>query len=289
MNFDILNPKTISELLQELKQNQKQKFRFGAGYTDLLMELKRRPEENLTVINLAQVKDVHLTEIKKLAKGYRLGAMLTAHKIVVNETLKVNFPVLQEAAHNLASNQIRQVATLGGNLCTASPSGDLSCALIALQAQCEILAFNGKIRHVSILDFFTGPRQTVLKPNEILYSVSIPAQENKTKTIQSRFIKIGTRRSMECSVVSLAYHLQLDGNGVILKAGIGIGASAPTVQFPESACEFLIGKKFKAISERDKKEFAGLVLSYATPITDLRATAWYRKEVLFNISKAIFE
>ena len=197
--------------------------------------------------------------------------------------------MLHEAALSLASTQIRQVATLGGNLCTASPSGDLACALAALQTDCEVLSTNGKTRRVNINDFFTGVRKTVLKKNEVLYSVLIPANQKNSKNIFSGFIKIGTRRSMECSVVSLAYHIQIDKTGNIIKAGVAIGASAPTVRFTESACAFLLGKNFKNISKKDKETFAELVLSYASPISDIRATAWYRKEVLFNISKSIFE
>ncbi len=94
---------------------------------------------------------------------------------------------------------------------------------------------------------------------------------------------------MECSVVSLVYHVQLDKSGKVIKAGVAIGASSPTIRFAESACDFLIGKKFNTISEKEKEEFAKKVLSYANPISDIRATAWYRKEVLFNISKSIFE
>ena len=196
---------------------------------------------------------------------------------------------MNEAAKSLASTQIRQVATIGGNVCTASPSGDIACALVALEADCEILGTNGKTRTIPITDFFTGVRRTALKKNELLYGVFIPAKKKNTSTIYSRFIKIGTRRSMECSVVSLAYDIQIDGSGKIHHAGVAIGASAPTVRFAKSACEFLIGKKFSVISQKEKEEFAGKVLSCASPITDIRATAWYRKEVLFNISKAIFE
>ena len=94
---------------------------------------------------------------------------------------------------------------------------------------------------------------------------------------------------MECFVVSLAYNIQTDAGGKIVHAGVAIGASAPTIRFAESACNFLIGKKFKNISQKEKEEFADKVLSYAIPITDIRATAWYRKEVLYNISKSIFE
>ncbi len=289
MDFEIIIPLTTRELLDSIKKLQKNKFRFGAGCTDLLMELKKNPLEDLTIINLSQIKDNKFTGIKKHLKSFQLGALFTAHQIVVNEELKQHFPVLHQAALNLASTQIRQVATLGGNLCTASPSGDITCALMALEASCELLDYNEKIRVAPITAFFTGVRKTVLQKNEVLYRISIPSNNKNTKSIISGFIKVGTRRSMECSVVSLAYHIQLDKNGIVLNAGVAIGASAPTVQFAGSACSFLIGKKYKKITEKEKDEFAQQVLSYASPIDDIRASAWYRKEVLSNISKSIFE
>lgn len=288
MNFDIVNPATTKELLGAIKKFQKEKFRFGAGCTDLLMELKKTPQKNLTIINLAQVKDVHFTGIKKTATNFRLGANVTAHGIVMNEDIKRVFPVLHEAASNLASTQIRQVATIGGNLCTASPSGDIACALVALQAECEILNTSGKTRKINIRDFFKGVRKTDLKINEVLYRILIPLNKKNSKNNLSGFIKIGTRRSMECSVVSLAYHLQTDEKANIINAGIAIGASAPTIRFTESACSYLEGKNTKYISEKDKLKFAEQIVSYSSPITDIRASAWYRKEVLFNISKSLF-
>lgn len=289
MDFDIITPCTTKELLATIKKFQNGKFRFGAGYTDLLMEFKKHPEENLTVINLSLIKDAKFNNIKKFVKGFRVGAMFTAHKIVMNKDIRDNYPVLYEAAKSLASTQIRQVATIGGNLCTASPSGDISCALVALEANCEILGTNGKTRMIPIADFFTCPRITALKKNEVLYGIFIPSKKKNVENNVSRFIKIGTRRSMECSVVSLAYQIQTDKSGMIIHAGVAIGASAPTIRFVKSACEFLIGKKLNNISQKEKEEFAEKTLSYASPITDIRATAWYRKKVLFNISKAIFE
>lgn len=289
MDFTLITPKTRTELLTAIRTEKK--FRFGAGYTDLLMELKKNPEEDLTVINLSQVKDAQFNGVKKSAKEFWIGAMFTAHKIVMSEEINNNYPVLHDAAKSLASAQIRQVATIGGNLCTASPSGDIACSLVALNVGCEILGTNGKIREIPISGFFTGLRKTAIKKNEILFGISIPANNKVTKNIFSGFIKVGTRRSMECSVVSMAYHIQVDKDGKIIKAGIAIGASAPTIRFAELACKFLIGKKFSLLgkSEKEKNEFAEMVLSYASPITDIRATAWYRKEVLFNISKSIFE
>ena len=92
---------------------------------------------------------------------------------------------------------------------------------------------------------------------------------------------------MECSVVSLAYHILTGEKGTITAAGVAIGASAPTIRLAKDACAFLIGKTFKKITKKEKEEFAARVLSCAAPITDIRASAWYRKEVLFNISKSI--
>jgi CO/xanthine dehydrogenase FAD-binding subunit len=289
MEYQVLSPQNITELCKTVKANLKKSFRYGAGYTDLLMELKKSDPNNLTIINLAQINDDSFLGIKVTAKEIQIGAMVTASKLVSDLEIGKQFPVLQQAAINLASTQIRNVATIGGNMCTASPSGDLICAIIALNATCEIMDENKKIRSISVHDFFMGVRKTTLKKNEFLYRINIPKNKKAAFKIHSGFIKIGTRKAMECSVVSLAYHLQIDKTNKIIAAGIAIGASAPTVKLTNSACQFLIGKKLNAITQIEKEEFAKKVLSYASPITDVRATAWYRKEVLFNISKSILE
>lgn len=287
MEFNIVTPTTKSELLKAIKEN-KNNFRFGAGYTDLILELKRKNEQNITVINLAQLNDKKFNSIEKNSKFIRIGALVTASSIVNDKLVVKNFPVLQQAANNLASAQIRQVATIGGNICTASPSGDIACALVALKAKCELLSSTGKTRTVSILEFFLGPRKTAMKKDEILSSILISLNE-KNKNIYSGFIKVGTRRSMECSVVSLAYHIQSDKKNLITNVGIAIGSVAPTIRFAENACEYLIGKKTSFLARGEKEEFAKKVLQYASPISDIRATAWYRKEALLNICKSILE
>ena len=288
MNFNIISPETSKDLLETISANQGKKFRFGAGYTDLLLELKRQPEEGLTVINLARLNDGLFTSIESGDDGLRIGALVTANRITSDKLIQKQFPVLSKAAIRLASRQIRQVATIGGNVCTASPAGDMACALVALEAQCEILNTNGTVRAVPIRDFFIDVRKTDLHKNEILRSFIIKSGDNNRKTY-SGFIKVGTRRSMECSVVSLAYHILTDEDDRIAKAGIAIGSVAPTIKFTESACEFLLKKSILSLSSPDIEEFAGKVLDYASPISDIRASAWYRKEALFNISKSIFE
>jgi CO/xanthine dehydrogenase FAD-binding subunit len=284
-DFNVESPQTADELLEVIAANQDKQFRFGAGGTDLLLELKRNEHENLTVVNLAQMKDQTFRSVTNAEDGIRIGALVTASEILDNETLKSHYHTLWEATHNLASMQIRQVATVGGNLCTASPSGDIACALVALNANCEIINTKGEIRSVSVREFSTGVRKTVIQKDEVLRSVVVPFNSNTN--VHSGFIKVGTRLSMECSVVSLAYHIQRDESRSIRHAGIAIGAVAPTIRYTDSASAFLIGKS--ELIESEREEFARLVSEYATPISDVRASAWYREEVLFNISKGLME
>lgn len=289
MNFNLEIPESKSELVSMLGKYKNKNYIIGAGCTDLIMELKKKCDEQITLINISQISDEYFNNIKINNSLIAIGANTTAFKICNNENLNQNFKVLGMAAQTLASNQIRQVATVGGNVCTASPSGDLICALMALKANLEITSSSGEVREISILDFYKGVRLTDLKKGEFLSSISILPNNKNAKTIHSVFIKIGTRKSMECSVVSLGCHIQIDKEGEIIEAGIAIGASAPTVKFAAKACHFIIGKNIFQFSKQEIDAFANLVLNYASPIDDLRASAWYRKQVLFNISKSILE
>ena len=272
--------------MEAIKQNQKNHFRFGAGYTDLIPELKTQKQDDLTVINLAKLKDKDFTSINDSKEGSRIGALATMTDVLSNESLQ-RFPALIEAIESLASVQVRSVATVGGNICTASPAGDVSCALVALDAACEILDTGGKIRTVPIAEFFTGVKTSVLKKNEILRSVLVPHRKT-TDRIVSGFIKIGNRNSMEIALVSFAYYILADSNGDVTSSGAAIGSVAETIKSTESACEFLMGKNIEHLTKTDKGKFADLVLEYACPISDIRASAWYRRQVLWNISRSIF-
>lgn len=289
MDIDVVSPVSTKELLEVISKNRDNKFKFGAGYTDLILDIKKQEEENLTVINLARLKDREFNSIEETSNGIRIGALVTINEILSNSILsdKNPFPVLMKAANEFASRQIRQVATVGGNLCTASPAGDVACALVALKAKCEILSANGDLRTIPIMEFFTDVKKTCLKNDEILRSVNVDYKNDKR--VYSDYIKIGTRRSMEIAIVSLAYHFGVDKDDNITHAGIAIGSVAPTIKYVESACKYLVGKKFSSINNSESEEFASKVLEYAKPISDVRASAWYRKEVLHNICKSIFE
>ena len=287
MNFDIESPVTREELVQSLRKHQSANFRLGAGFTDLLIELKNSDQAELTLINLSQLEDEEFSGMSFNPTEFRVGALVTVAQISKNSAIQQNFPVLQQAALSLASGQIREVATIGGNICQASPSGDLSCALVALKATCEIMDMEGKIRHEALSGFFRGPGKTSLQKSEVLKSISIPV--NQRKTLKSGFIKIGKRSAMECSIVSIGYHFQVEADGQVIQAGIAIGAVAPTVIFCSKAAAFLIKRNVNNLTEDDRLKVAELIQQAASPIDDLRASAWYRKEVLFNTARSIFE
>ncbi|MDO8366669.1 MAG: FAD binding domain-containing protein [Saprospiraceae bacterium] len=287
MDFEVVTPHTQSELLGAIAANQGKNFRIGAGYTDLINQFKLRPERDLTVINIAQIREDTFRNISKNDRCIELGALVTASDLLGNDTVRKEFPVLCEAASSVASMQIRNTATIGGNICNASPSADMSGALVALQARCRILNVKGERREEPLVSFIRGPRQTSLEKHEILERIIIP--QNTSAVIKSGFEKIGARKSMEISIVFLAYHFQLSESGIIEKAGIACGAVAPVIPFADRACAYIVGKRLNELKDDEKEAFAQKVMEYAAPISDIRASAWYRNEVLYNISKALFE
>jgi len=287
MITEIYSPKSKADLLENLNRLSGKSFHFGAGYTDLLMDFKQNPDQEERVLNLAQINDYDFVGIRKQEQGFYIGALTKIARIADSAEIKSRFPVLQQAAESLASSQIREMATVGGNLCTASPAGDVSCALVALKAVCHILSASGKLRELPVQKFFKGVRHTDLQNNEVLQGVFIP--DNHSKQWHSAFIKVGTRRSMECSVISLAYHIQKDDEEVITDAGLALGSLAPVILFPEKASRFLKRKKISNLASGDIDTFSELIAEYASPISDIRASAWYRMQVLKNISRSIFE
>src|ERR1039458_2933363 len=130
MNFNVISPKNESELFDAMRNNL-DGFRFGAGYTDLILEIKKQDPKSLLVINLAQLNDDKFNSMNHDSDFLNIGSLISVASIENDAFIKQNFPVLHQASKSLASSQIRQVATVGGNLCTASPSGDVACALVA--------------------------------------------------------------------------------------------------------------------------------------------------------------
>lgn len=285
MEFISIKPRNLNELLQCLNAVKGYPIRYAAGCTDLMFELRKACPAELRVIHLSALEDVAFKGIETHGDAIWIGGGTCAFNIHNQHLIGLEFPVLKQAAQLLAGTQIRQVATIGGNLCTASPSGDMACALVALEAEIEVMTSEGTTFLLPIMQFFTGVRKTALKSGEFVYRIRL--KRSGHKPVKSEFIKIGTRRSMECSVVSLSTHIEVDSAGKVSRSGIALGAVAPTIRLAETAGSMLKGKVWSDARAFDGNAIADAVLECASPISDLRATAWYRSQVLRNLAELI--
>lgn len=241
--------------------------RLLAGGTDLLVEMKQRLVEPGHIINVKNI--AALTQIEEGEDGVRIGAATKLRAVERSELIRAKLPLLHEAVSSIGSVQVRNMATLGGNLCNASPAADSATALMALDAEAGIMGPEGA-RTVTVKDFFLGPGLTVLRPDEILVEVFTPYLPEDAGT---SFIKLG-RRSLDLATINIAVVLELMG-GVVADCMIAMGAVAQTPVRISRVEEFLRGEKLTSEAMNVAAEMASEDIR---PITDLRATAEYRLE-----------
>ncbi|MDO9513049.1 MAG: xanthine dehydrogenase family protein subunit M [Elusimicrobiota bacterium] len=235
---------------------------FLAGGTDIYVALNDGALEDEVLCDISSLKGLDKIELK--GKNINIGALTTFASIARSPVIKKYAACLAEAAATVGSPQIRNRATIGGNVANGSPSGDAIPALYALGA-----VIKTNLRSVPADKFFTGPKKTVLKKNELITGISIPGKNNK-----SFFSKIGPRKALAISKVSTAVSLVISG-GLIREAGIAFGAVGPTVIRAAETEKFLKGKKLnEAVISLAAKTAAGEIC----PIDDFRSTAKYRRE-----------
>lgn len=244
--------------------------RVVAGATDLILRMRDgvlRPDLLIDLRRLA------LDAIELDGDALRLGAYATHGQLLADPLVAAHLPALRQACSEFAGPPIRNRGTLGGNLVNASPAADLVPPLLAYDA-CVILDSADGRRELPLAAFFTGPGQTVLRPDEILTEVRLPLPPAGTG---AEFIKLGQRRSMAISVVSVAARLSLGAAGEVQVARIALGAVAPTVVRAAAAEEALQGHAPDADRLRAA---AGLAGGAATPISDPRASREYRARMV---------
>lgn len=252
---------------------------FLAGGTDLLVKYKRKQLVLTRLIDLKKIdalKGIRLDQNKNL----HIGALTTLTELSTSQLILKHAPLLAAAARKMASVQVRNRATIGGNLGNAAPSADLAPPLMVLDAVVKVESNTGS-RELSIKNLFTGPGQTALKLGEVMGEVIVPASEPGAKVI---YLKQGLRRAMDIAMACAAVKLNLSGD-LCQEAAIAIGAVAPTPIRVEAAEEWLRGRKIDAPSIARAADLAKLA---ATPISDVRATADYRSDLVAAlVSKAI--
>ena len=268
-DFDYYAPATIREACELLSQ-----FGFRAkvlaGGTDLLPKMKdglMKPEVLISLKNLTELKKIEYLP----GKGVVIGALTTHNELVNSDILNEKYMSISEAAHQIAANQVRHTGTVGGNLINAVPSADLPPIFIALNASARLAGPQGE-RTVPLEELFTGVCLTCTDNTEILTEVFIPDQ----KMTGSTYAKFGLRRSGALAVVGVAVAVEVEGN-VIKDVRICLGAVAPTPIRAVQSEEFLKGK---TISDSMLQEAAVIASEEAKPISDIRASAEYRKDLV---------
>lgn len=272
-------PLQLSEVLDFLQQYPDAKL--VAGATDLGLEMSHHHQEFPTLISLESVAE--LQQLKQTSDYVEIGVSIPLSYL--EENLKGIFPSLDEMLSKFAARQIRNRATIGGNLATASPIGDLAPVLLSLDAKLRLASLTGE-RIICIADFFKGYRQTELQPQEVMVSIIIP----KTITANairrlSQSYKIGKRGTDDISIVAAAFTIDLDINNTIIHARLAYGGVAAIPIRAINIETMLVGKHWNYATIQNAKI---LLKDTFNPLTDLRGSADYRKRLIANLFEKFF-
>ena len=269
--FEYHDPSTLDEACQIMAEL-KEKARPLAGGTDLLVNMRRGTVSPEHVISLGRIEE--LRGIYPSNGQLRLGACLTAAEIGQSKEVNDLINPLGSGANSLGSPLIRNLATIGGNLVTARPAADLPPPLMAYGASVVLKNSSGK-RAVSLDNFFRGPGQTVMEPDELLTEITV---ETPPPYSGGGYIKLGARKTLITSIVNVAAFLSLDDrDGTITSARVVLGAVAPVPMRAPSSEQVLLGEKpTDALFLRAGEAAAG----DSKPIDDFRGSAEYRRAMV---------
>jgi carbon-monoxide dehydrogenase medium subunit len=212
-------------------------------------------------------------------EGMKIGALTTLGEIEHSTVVKDKFSVLWDAVYVMASPQIRSLGTIGGNLCSAAPSADTAPPLMVLEASVEIISTRGE-RKVSVENFFKGPGESVLAPDEILTRIFVPSPLKKSS---GAYLKLMRRAAMDLAQVGVAVCLSFDSDKRICRqARIALGAVGSTPIRVPKAEQILLDKE---VSETAGKETGRMASKEASPRSSFRASKEYRKEMIEVLTK----
>ena len=268
-DFEYSRPTTLSDAIALLAEEGAKAI---AGGTDLVLQMREGETRPSRLVDITGVEG--LDGIEKTADGgVRIGAATPLRALERHALLRERFPVIPEAAAQIGSVQIRNVGTVGGNLCNAAPSADMAPALMVLGAT-AVIAGPGGERTIALEDFFVGPGETVLRSGELLVALEVGAPAERSASCYQR---ITTRKAMDIAFVGVASALTLDGGKTCREARIALGAVAPTPIRAPQAEKLLLGSE---LDEQNIEAAASKAEEEARPISDLRSGAEYRREMV---------
>ena len=267
--IDYASPNSVEEAVSLLSQNCG-KARVLAGGTDLIVQLRNHALTPDLVIDGKGIPELNEITLDT-EDGLTLGAAVPCYKIYGNRAIARTYPGLVDAAAIIGGIQIQGRASIGGNLCNATPSADTIPALIAHSVTCNIAGPNGR-RQVAAEDFCTGPSRNVLEPDELLVSLHFPAPPAGFGANYIRFIP---RNEMDIAVAGAGVSVVVD-NGTFKCARVSLAAVAPTPLFVKEAGDALAGKP---VNDESIAVASGIARDAATPISDMRGTIEFRKQL----------
>ncbi len=270
--FEYIAPKTLGEAVALLAEKG-ERARLLAGGTDILVQLREGRRDADWVVDVK-----HIAELNELSydprQGLRLGATVPCYRIAEHPDLRRAYPGLVDAASLIGGTQIQSRASVGGNLCNASPAADTIPALIACQAVCLLAGPEGR-RELPVENFCTGPGRNALRRGELLVSLRLPPPVPGSGSAYLRFIP---RNEMDIAVVGAGVAVALDESRTRCTAArIALAAVAPTPLLVPDAGEVLLGT---LLSEEDLDRAASKARSAARPISDMRGDADYRRHLV---------
>ncbi|MDZ7362206.1 MAG: xanthine dehydrogenase family protein subunit M [candidate division KSB1 bacterium] len=271
--IEVYSPKTLVEAYHRL-QELNGRAKLLAGGTDLMVQLHDRVGVAPAYLNIWNLDE--LRGIAEAGDHLRIGALTTYTQIIKSPIVKQYCPILIEASQTVGGVQIQNRGTLGGNIVNASPAGDTLPILAAFEAQLELGSHRG-VRVVPFNEFYTGYRQTVLAPDEMVVAVRLPKPASSEQLF---FQKVGSRQALVISKVVMACKAQVDAERRMHSIQIGVGSVAPTVIRLRQTEALLKGQ---VLTEELIESARKLAMQEVKPITDVRSTAQYRRTITGNV------
>jgi CO/xanthine dehydrogenase FAD-binding subunit len=269
---NVLIPRTLSELW--LFMENEPEAAVYAGGTDLLVKLHKRGIKASTLICLERIEE--LRAVKEEPDGILIGAAATHSRLIDSAVINKHLPVLVEALKTLGSPLIRNMGTIGGNICHASPAADSLPPLYVLDAAVELRS-RDKFRTVPLAAFITGPGETALEKGEIMTGIRVAKPEGFNV---HHFAKVGQRKAMSIAIASMAALLKISGSGIVEEARLAWGSVGPMVVRSGNVEAAIVGERLSVSLCEKVSLLAGQAVS---PIDDLRASADYRRTVAGNL------
>ena len=272
-DFKYHKPATLQEACKLLEsQNNAAAI---AGGTDILVEIKKGLRHNDNIVSLSGIKELKI--IEESENNLVIGAAVTHNEIKNSKFIKEKFPAVAEAASLIGTDQVRNTATVGGNLCTGASCCDMAPVLIASNASAEIFSTNGK-RVVALKDFFIFHKETSIGKGELMTKIIVPFLEPGTGVC---FKKFGLRDASSISVASASAFVKVEDDFCV-DSCIVVGAVAPIPKISEKAGEILNGAKVTELSEGSSvlKEAGKAAAADSLPLDDMRGTADFRRDIV---------